>query len=88
MKSILLGLSVLATTCVPDVRLYCRDARDCMVDADPRESICAYDGSTGMYCAFTDRNCPSGFRYWRVGSGPNNNKCVDPQYVPKDGGTD
>jgi hypothetical protein len=88
MRPILLALSVLATTCTSDIRIYCRDARDCISEAGAREAICAYDGSTGMYCAFADRNCPSGFRYWKAGSGSNNNKCVDPQYVPKDGGTD
>lgn len=87
MRQFVLLMALLQMTCTPAPRLYCRDVRDCIGDGEAREAICAYDGSTGMYCAYSDKNCPSGFRYWEYVSGPVSNKCVDPKFLPTDGGT-
>jgi hypothetical protein len=88
MKAFLLLLCILFISCRKFPPYYCRDVRDCTYDAQNGEAICVYDGETGMYCAYSDRRCPSGFRFWEGLSGPASNKCVDPQLLPKDGGAD
>jgi len=59
---------------------------DCIYDGDRRDGVCLFDSRYGHFCAFPDRECPSGYRWSRREYAEFSGECIDPTLVVFDSG--
>ena len=60
--------------CSPSVPAYCQDDVRCTLRGG---GSCLYDHSTGMYCAYSDKDCSSGYRWSPNAARYIADECVD-----------